>query len=470
MTFDSASYIVFLAVVFLVYWRLHLREQNAFLLFASCVFYAWWDWRFLLLMAASTTLDFILARRIDAESRPRVRKGIVLASVAVNLSILGFFKYFNFFIDSFRHVADAAGLHFVPMLAWNIILPPAISFYTFQEIAYIVDVYEGRLRSASRFVDYGLFVSLFPHLIAGPIQKPSHLLPQIQSPRPWMASKAFDGMILILEGLFRKLVIADNCALIANAAFNGRFGTPDSAITLLGTYAFAWQIYGDFSGYSSIARGSAQLFGFHFMVNFRQPYMATSLQDFWRRWHISLSTFLRDYLYIRLGGNRLGPRRTYGNLLATMLLGGLWHGANWTFVIWGGIHGAALAIERKFLTADGDGQAFSFLQRWFRRIMIFHVVCLAWVFFRASSLAEASNFLTGILHPHWEPVYATAAAYLALSAAGLFFLDLELERSKSEYLLEGRRYATRVIVGVVLVAAISLLTAGSQSAFIYFQF
>jgi D-alanyl-lipoteichoic acid acyltransferase DltB (MBOAT superfamily) len=277
-------------------------------------------------------------------------------------------------------------------------------------------------------------------------------------------------MILILEGLFRKLVIADNCALIANSAFNGHLGAPDVAITLLGTYAFAWQIYGDFSGYSSIARGSAQLLGFHFMVNFRQPYLATSLQDFWRRWHISLSTFLRDYLYIRLGGNRLGPRRTYGNLLATMLLGGLWHGANWTFVIWGGIHGAALAVERKLFGADGDGQALPFARRWIRRITLFHVVCLAWVFFRASSLAEASNFLAGILHPHWEPIYATAAAYLALSAAGLFVLDLELERSKSEYLLEGRGYTTRVVVGVLLVIAISLLTAGSQSAFIYFQF
>jgi len=286
-----------------------------------------------------------------------------------------------------------------------------------------------------------------------------------------MATKAFDGMILILEGLFRMLVIAHNCALIANAAFNGRLRTPDSAITLLGTYAFAWQIYGDFSGYSSIARGSAQLLGFHFMVNFRQPYMATSLQDFWRRWHISLSTFLRDYLYIRLlGGNRLGARRTYGNLLATMLLGGLWHGANWTFVIWGGIHGAALAVERKLGFADADGQSLPFAQRWIRRIIIFHLVCLAWIFFRASSLAEASNFLTGLLHPHWEPIYLTAVAYLALSAVGLFLLDLELERSKSEYFLERRGYATRAVVGVLLAVAISMLTAGSQSAFIYFQF
>ena len=225
-----------------------------------------------------------------------------------------------------------------------ILLPPGISFYTFQEVAYIVDVYNRRLKPAKSLMDYALFISLFPHLIAGPIQRPSHLLPQVQNERKFNGDRFFSGLMLILSGLFRKCVIADNCALLANAAFAGKLGEPSLPVVLLGTYAFAWQIYGDFSGYSDIARGSAQLLGFHFMVNFRQPYLATSLQDFWRRWHISLSTWLRDYLYIPLGGSRGGEAKTNRNLMTTMLLGGLWHGANWTFVLWGGIHGVGLAV------------------------------------------------------------------------------------------------------------------------------
>jgi alginate O-acetyltransferase complex protein AlgI len=211
-----------------------------------------------------------------------------------------------------------------------------------------VDVYFGRLEPAESLLDYALFINLFAHLIAGPIQRPSHLLPQVQSPRRFDNQKFFEGVMLILTGLFRKCVIADNCALLANAAFNGKMGEPNLPIVALGTYAFAWQIYGDFSGYSDIARGAAQLLGFHFMVNFRQPYLATSLQDFWRRWHISLTTWLRDYLYIPLGGSRNGEKQTYRNLMTTMLLGGLWHGANWTFVFWGAIHGIGLSIERAF--------------------------------------------------------------------------------------------------------------------------
>src|SRR5579862_6953313 len=265
----------------------------------------------------------------------------------------------------------------------RIILPPGISFYTFQEVAYIVDVYKGKIRSAESFIDYALFISLFPHLIDGPIQRPSHLLPQVQNDRKFGEERFFDGIMLILSGLFRKCVIADNCALLANAAFSGNFGTPNLAVLAVGSYAFAWQIYGDFSGYSDIARGSAQLLGFHFMVNFRQPYLATSLQDFWRRWHISLSTWLRDYLYIPLGGSAEPGYKTYRNLLFTILLGGLWHGANWTFVLWGAIHGVGLAVERAL------GFARNVTRLWWRRILVFHFVCLGWILFRAPSISAA---------------------------------------------------------------------------------
>src|SRR5947199_10396013 len=262
-----------------------------------------------MIMGTSTIVDLFDARGLEAFSHLRQRRALLILSLAVNFSFLGFFKYCNFFVDSFAQLAALLGLKGIPASLWQIVLPPAISFYTFQEVAYIVDVYHRKIKSADPLLDYALFVSLFPHLIAGPIQRPSHLLPQVQQPRVWDPARAFDGMILILEGLFRKVVIADNCALIANAVYAGNFGGPNAATVLLGAYAFAWQIYGDFSGYSSIARGSAQLLGFHFMVNFRQPYLAESFQEFWRRWHISLSTWLRDYLYIPLGGNRLGNVR-----------------------------------------------------------------------------------------------------------------------------------------------------------------
>jgi D-alanyl-lipoteichoic acid acyltransferase DltB (MBOAT superfamily) len=470
MYFDSTVYIVFLTLVVLVYWRLRLRAQNLFLLGASYFFYGWWDWRFLLLMGASTVADFFVARGLERSLVPARRRLLLTLSLILNFGFLGFFKYFNFFVDSFAHLAALVGLQSVPHAFWNIVLPPAISFYTFQEVAYIVDVYRGKLRAADSLVDYALFVSLFPHLIAGPIQRPSHLLPQVQQARTWQAEKVFDGLLLILEGLFRKVVIADNCALIANAAFGGSFGGPNVATVALGTYAFAWQIYGDFSGYSSIARGSAQLLGFHFMVNFRQPYFAQSLQDFWRRWHISLSTWLRDYLYIPLGGNRRGRGRTYVNLMVTMLLGGLWHGANWTFVIWGGIHGSGLAAERLISGERDVRNSQRALMVWLRRIFVFNVVCLAWIFFREPSLQGALGQLAGLAHWQWQPVYGVALVFLAVFAGLLLVLDLQLESAATEYLFADRSLRVRVAVGLLFCVLITLLGANQANAFIYFRF
>src|SRR6266480_5336204 len=371
MLFDTPIFIFFLTVVVAAYWCLKFRDQNKFLLVASYFFYGWWDWRFLCLMIGSTLIDYFIAIKIaDTEDR-RLRGALLVLSLVINFSILGFFKYFNFFADSLAGALSTIGIHAsLPLL--RIILPPGISFYTFQEVAYIVDVYSGKLPASRSFLDYGLFISLFPHLIAGPIQRPSHLLPQVQKPRSWDSEKAFSGLLLIIEGLFRKCVIADNCALLANAAFGGRLGNDGWAV-LIGVYAFAWQIYGDFSGYSDIARGSAQLLGFHFMVNFRQPYLAVGLQDFWRRWHISLSTWLRDYLYIPLGGNRLGEGKTYRNLLLTMLLGGLWHGANWTYVIWGGIQGLGLSVERFVFGHREQQSVLGGWLKWARCVITFQI-------------------------------------------------------------------------------------------------
>jgi len=471
MWFDTPAYALFLILVVAIYWRLGRRSQNVLLLGASYLFYGWWDYRFLLLMMGSTAIDFIIARSIQRSNEHSARRLLLVISLVVNFAILGVFKYFNFFTDSFTHVLNALGLGVsAPLL--RILLPPGISFYTFQEVAYIVDVYKGKLRASESFIDYALFISLFPHLIAGPIQRPNHLLPQVQKKRTFQSEQFFDGVLLILSGLFRKCVIADNCALLANAAFSGSLGRPSLAVTAIGVYAFAWQIYGDFSGYSDIARGSAQLLGFHFMVNFRQPYLATSIQDFWRRWHISLSTWLRDYLYIPLGGSAEAGYKTYRNLLATMLLGGLWHGANWTFVVWGWLHGVALAIERYFREAKllPEFGAIKIDWTWPKRIFVFHVVCLSWIFFRAESLGSAVSLIRGLAHREWQPEYWIALKFLAVFAIPLFLLDLHLEQTGQEYIFQQRTPLARVATACCAVLLITLFSANQANAFIYFQF
>src|SRR6266702_3452812 len=390
MLFDSPAFIAFLIPVVFILWRLNHRTQNVFLLLASYFFYGWWDWRFLALMVGSTTMDFLIAQKIVPEQQNPHRRKWFIFSLFLNFTILGIFKYFDFFAGSFVGMLNNLGLHNVPLPLIRIILPPGISFYTFQEVAYIVDVYKGRIAASRSFVEYGLFISFFAHLIAGPIQRPGHLLPQVQRERTFDADRFFDGLMLIFSGMIRKCIVADNCALLVNAAFGGQLGPPNLWVVLLGTYGFAWQVYGDFSGYSDIARGAAQLLGFHFMVNFRQPFLAPRLQDFWRRWHISLSSWLRDYLYIPMGGSRAGEWKTVKNLFLTMVLAGLWHGANWTYVIFGAIHGIVLPIERFFfpaITRPAAGSApeppAGFFALWAQRILTFNILCLSLALFRA---------------------------------------------------------------------------------------
>lgn len=472
MLFNSTIYFVFLTLAVLVYWRLKWRQQNLFLLAASYVFYGYWDWRFLSLMLASTLVDYFCARAIGRTEDKIKRRSLLTISLLLNFGFLGFFKYFNFFVESAAAMLQHAGVH-VPVTLLAIVLPPGISFYTFQAVAYIVDVYAGELEPADSLVDYALFISFFPHLIAGPIQRPSHLLPQTQRPRPFYGPAFVDGLYLIASGLFRKVVIADNCAILANAAFDGHFGTGGWP-RLLGVYAFAWQIYGDFSAYSDFARGSAQLLGFHFMVNFRQPYLAASLQDFWRRWHISLSTWLRDYLYIPLGGNRKGGGRTYVNLAATMLLGGLWHGANWTFVVWGAIHGGGLALER-LLTGGKPGDGSNFVSRWALRILVFHIVCLTWVFFRAQNIGQALDILADFGVWRWSPAYGPAFGMLAALAIVMLAIDLLLEKTGDEYPFARTSFAQavewpRASVALTMLLLAFLCAATQSNAFIYFQF
>jgi alginate O-acetyltransferase complex protein AlgI len=477
MLFDSPIYFIFLIVVVLAYWRLSHREQNVFLLFASYLFYGWWDWRFLALMIGSTTVDFLIAQKIAETRQDLNRKRWLIFSLVLNFAILGVFKYFNFFVDSFSVSLDTLGFHHIPLPLIRIILPPGISFYTFQEVAYIVDVYEGRLEPAKSFVDYGLFISLFPHLIAGPIQRPSHLLPQVQKGRTFEADRFFDGMLLIFSGLFRKCVVADNCALLANAAFGGQLGGPNLWVIVIGTYAFAWQVYGDFSGYSDIARGSAQLLGFHFMINFRQPFLSQNLQEFWRRWHISLSSWLRDYLFIPLGGSRGGTWKTVRNLLTTMLLAGLWHGANWTFVVFGAIHGVILSIEHLFSVAKKKpsdaarlGHSTGLPTVWAQRILTFNILSFSLVFFRSSSLSSAVQFLGGLSHFAWQSEYVSAFVMLCMLSLPLFFADLLLEASNNEYPFAEAPYAVRSGMAVIALVILAFLSGTTFTTFVYFQF
>jgi alginate O-acetyltransferase complex protein AlgI len=478
MLFDSPIYFAFFIPVVLVYWRLNRRAQNIFLLIASYIFYGWWDWRFLGLMIASTSVDYLVAQKISPNCPAAHRKRWLILSLLWNFTILGIFKYFDFFAGSLVSALNQLGIHNVPLPLIHIILPPGISFYTFEEIAYVVDVYQGRVQAATSYVDYALFISFFPHLIAGPIQRPRQLLPQVQKARTFDGSRCFDGLMLIFSGLIRKCVVADNCALLANAAFGGQLGPANLWTVLIGTYAFAWQVYGDFSGYSDIARGCAQLLGFHLVVNFRQPYLAHTLQDFWRRWHISLSTWLRDYLYIPLGGSRAhSPWKTTRNLFITMVLAGLWHGANWTFVVFGAIHGIVLAAERYLFPVRRKGeratrsrQPTGFFSLWGQRILVFHVLCLSLAFFRASSLRAAVDFLAGLSSLSWRSEYLSAFLMLGLFSLPLFLVDLWQEASGQEYPFAAEPYLIRTGMGAFALVVLALFSGSNLNAFVYFQF
>lgn len=395
MLFNSQVFLIFFVVVYGAYRLLPHRWQNLLLLVSSYFFYGWWDWRFLSLIFISTLVDYAAGDIIyRAEGNQRKRKIAVVVSMTTNLTILGFFKYFNFFADNLSVLLQQFGLPgFTRHL--NIILPVGISFYTFQAMSYALDIYRGKLKPARSFLNFATFVAYFPQLVAGPIERASNLLPQIENPRTITRDDVKSGAWLIFWGLFKKCVIADNLAVLVDGVFGA--STASGAESLIALYAFAFQIFCDFSAYSDIARGLARWMGVELMLNFNIPYVALNPRDFWSRWHISLSTWLRDYLYIPLGGNRKGKRRTYFNLALTMLLGGLWHGAAWTFVVWGAFHGLLLVLYHSWAdryspkgTPDSD--------RWLflRRVWMFHLVCLGWLFFRANSLGQVGDMLNSM--------------------------------------------------------------------------
>ena len=473
MLFNSLVFIAFMAVVLAVYPRLRFRGQNVFLLIASYYFYGSWDWRFTSLLALSTVIDFVAGKRIHTSADPAVRKRFLLLSVAANLGILGFFKYYNFFADSLA--ALLGGMGFDPHLPiLRIVLPVGISFYTFQTMSYTIDIYRRRMPATRNFIDFALYVSFFPQLVAGPIERARVLLPQIAAPRAVTRPMVLSGINLILMGYFKKVAIADTLASLVEQMFSNP--EPHSSGELLaGVYAFAFQVYGDFSGYTDIARGVARLLGFELMENFNAPYLSRSITEFWRRWHISLSTWLRDYLYIALGGSRKGEIRTYVNLFLTMLLAGLWHGAAWTFVVFGALHGVYLSVERLWLRGrELDISWPSTALGWVRNLgailLTFHLHCISLILFRSPSLASAVDYMKGILRFDriWEIGPPVIFAMLVMT-----LWDAVQIRTGSHTWLSGlprpMKFALAQMVIVSILAA-AVHHVNTVVPFIYFQF
>lgn len=467
MSFNSVQFLIFFGLFFVTYWLARPADKNRALLVASYVFYGMWDWRFLSLLAFSTVVDFSVGRALHRSTAPGRRKLLLLVSMTANLGLLGIFKYLNFFAASFAELMGGIGLApNEPLL--NILLPVGISFYTFQTMSYTIDVYRRKLEPVTRFTDFATYVAFFPQLVAGPIERARVLLPQIvNTDRTLGRAQLTSGLGLILMGLVKKVVVADGVAHIADRAFS-QPGEASMIVAWAGVLAFSLQIYGDFAGYTDMARGVSRLLGIELSLNFAQPYLSRNITEFWRRWHISLSNWLRDYLYISLGGNRKGTARTRVNLMATMLLGGLWHGASWNFVVWGGLHGLYLVVHK--LTRDGRVPTEE--PRW-RDIpamaTTFVAVSLTWVFFRSPDFATSAQFFRSLvrLEGEWSQSEVLLVSLAALSTLGL---DLVTRHGRLSPAMVSRQPMTAGVLTGLAIAAVVLFSGGDPRPFVYFQF
>jgi alginate O-acetyltransferase complex protein AlgI len=481
MLFNSIDFAIFLPIVFILYWFVinkRLQLQNALIVIASYVFYGWWDWRFLSLIVFSTLVDFIVGLKLFNEERPDRRKILLWTSIIVNLGFLGFFKYYNFFLDNFVTAFTFLGGE-IKANSLNIILPVGISFYTFQTLSYTIDVYRKKMEPTRNFMAFAAFVSFFPQLVAGPIERATNLLPQFYHKRTFDYSQAVDGMRQILWGLFKKIVIADNCAQYANLIFNNSSDYSGSTL-VLGALFFAFQIYGDFSGYSDIAIGTSRLLGFNLMRNFAFPYFSRDIAEFWRRWHISLSTWFRDYLYIPLGGSMGGTWMKVRNTFIIFIVSGFWHGANWTFIVWGALNAIYFLPllltnnNRNNLEIVAQGRLFPSLKEVLQILLTFALTLLAWIFFRAESLNHALEYTISIFTPSLfqTPVVLTIKMLLVLVLVVAFLFAEWFQREKQHALeFSGRRTsrATRWALYSGLILVIFWL-GGDVQDFIYFQF
>lgn len=483
MLFNSLDFAVFLPVVFLLYWYVFnrsLKLRNAYLIAASYFFYGWWDWRFLSLILFSTLVDYWVGRALDDEERPRRRTLLLWTSIVVNIGFLGYFKYYNFFLDNFIAAFSFLGME-MDARALNVVLPVGISFYTFQTLSYTIDIYRRKMDATRDFVAYAAYVSFFPQLVAGPIERATNLLPQFFEKHSFDYHKAVDGMRQILWGLFKKVVIADNCAHLADLAFADP-GSQAGSTLLLGAFFFAIQIYGDFSGYSDIAIGTARLFGFNLMQNFAFPYFSRDIAEFWRRWHISLSTWFRDYLYIPLGGSRVGRWLNIRNIFIVFVVSGFWHGASWTFIVWGALNAAyylplLLADKnRDNLDIVARGRLLPSAGELGAMAVTFGLTTFGWIFFRAEDMSHAFSYIAGIASPSLLtfPTFESRGLTADLTVLWVVvFLLIEWLGRDREYAIEtagfGWPRSLRLGFYLALAAAIVLFGAHGQQ-FIYFQF
>lgn len=477
MTFTTLTFLIFFAVVFALYWSFrNRRTQNVLLVIASYVFYGWWDWRFCGLMLASSLLDYFIGIGLDRSVNETKRKWVLTFGMCCNLGLLGYFKYFNFFTESLRIAAAKLGWHF-DAVTLNVVLPVGISFYTFQTMSYAIDIYRRKMHANRNLIDYLAYVSFFPQLVAGPIERAAHLLPQFAASRHFSYEDAADGCRQILWGLFKKMAVADNLAPLVNQVFN-RPTAYGGAELLVAVGFFAIQIYCDFSAYSEIASGTARLLGFKLMRNFDRPYFAENLRDFWRRWHISLTTWFRDYVYVSLGGSH-GPRwRTVLNILIVFVLSGIWHGASWNFVAWGTFHG--LAFLPSIWLRSGDAPSQHPVIKALKILGVFAIVCIGWVFFRANTLAEAfqivSRVIPAMVNPaSWPKMFSfateTPVDYSIFALLSILFLAEWLHRSR-EHAFDVQHWSRLCRWPAYYGLAVIVLVFGTHntSSFIYFQF
>lgn len=479
MLFNSIDFAIFLPIVLILYWfatNNNLKLQNFLIVASSYLFYGWWDWRFLSLILFSTIVDYFVGRGLEKEENQRKRKLLLWASILVNLGFLGFFKYYNFFLDNFITAFSFFGTE-IKANSLNIILPVGISFYTFQTLSYTIDVYKRKLEPTKDFIAFSAFVSFFPQLVAGPIERATHLLPQFYKKRTFDYSKAVDGMRQILWGLLKKIVIADNCAEYANVIFNHSADYSGSTL-ILGALFFTFQIYGDFSGYSDIAIGTSRLFGFDLMRNFNFPYFSRDIAEFWRRWHISLSTWFRDYLYIPLGGSRGGTWMKVRNTFAIFIVSGFWHGANWTFVIWGALNAIYFLPllltknNRTNLDIVAKGKYLPSIKEFSLMLLTFGLTVFAWIFFRAENIGHAIDYLSEIFsislfeYPMIFPkdLIIIIAIFLLIEWFGReLHHPLQLLKKETPLLIKG--IAISILIWVII-----LWGAYDNQEFIYFQF
>lgn len=481
MLFNSFEFVLFFIIFLLIYFVLskRLTYQNLLLLVASYFFYGWWDWKFLSLILISSLCDYVIGHRIEGQADKSKRKYLLFLSMSINLGILGFFKYFNFFSESFHDLMTTLGFSVNPVYL-NVVLPVGISFYTFQTMSYTIDIYKRKMKATSNLLEFMAFVSFFPQLVAGPIERASNLLPQFGVKRNVSIRDVKEGGKQALWGLFKKIVIADNCAIYVNQIFEQPDAYPGS-ILLIGILLFTFQIYGDFSGYSDIAIGIARMLGFNLMQNFKSPYLASDIQDFWRRWHISLSTWFRDYLYIPLGGSRSkSTSRKYFNIFVTFTVSGFWHGANWTFVIWGMLHSLYYIIQVSLGKYTSKVFPKNRISQPFNIFITFIAVVFAWIFFRVESVSQAFYFINSIFTasitdnpiPYLKQLGSSSQPFIIfLALVYLAIFELKNPNAKYSFQINDMDRISRTVIYISLLMLIILFRAtGGAMDFIYFQF